>query len=172
MCLALTAPVCCVGVGADQQWDMQLLGWVSDGEDDLGESREVVGGLKSRPKAAPSSTYSLGIPASSAGSAAEAEDCELLQAWTQHPDPCSSCCDQSWLLAAPLAPCSAPGYLHEGVEAGVPQALPVSRCLKVQFIGASLSLPRGQEGQTAPVCVRPPESRRKQNGAGPRSLRG
>lgn len=53
MCLALTAPVRCVGVGADQQWDVQLLGWVSDGEDDLGESREVAGGLKSWPKAAP-----------------------------------------------------------------------------------------------------------------------
>lgn len=70
--LALTAPVCCVGVGADQQWDVQLLGWVSDGEDNLGESREAVGGFKSRPKAAPSSTCSLGISACSAGSAAGA----------------------------------------------------------------------------------------------------
>lgn len=117
-------------------------------------------------KSSPCSAWSLGIPVSSAGGAAGAGP------WTQHPNPCSSCSDQSWLLAAPQPPCSALWYLHEGVEAGVPQALPVSRRLEVQFIGASLSLSRGQEGQTAPVCIRSPERIRKQNVAGHRSHHG
>lgn len=44
-CALLTAPVCCVGVGADQQWDVELLCGVSDDEDDLRESEETAVGI-------------------------------------------------------------------------------------------------------------------------------
>lgn len=44
-CAPLTAPVRCVGVGADEQRDMELLCWVSDDEDDLRESEETAVGL-------------------------------------------------------------------------------------------------------------------------------
>lgn len=47
-------------------------------------------------------------------------------------------------------------YLHKGVEALVPEALPVCCCLKVQLVGASLGLPWSQEGLAAAILIRAP----------------
>lgn len=63
----------------------------------------------------------------------------------------------------PFHPSPAPRtpYLHKGVEAGVPQALPVRCRLKAQLVGAGPGLSRSQEGLAAPVLIGPPASRIK-----------
>lgn len=54
-------------------------------------------------------------------------------------------------------------YLHKGVEAGLPESLPVLSCLKMQLVGARLGLSRCQEGLAAPICIRVPETRPSQS---------
>lgn len=44
-CAPLAAPVGCVGVGADQQRDVELLCRVSDDENDLRDSEETAVGI-------------------------------------------------------------------------------------------------------------------------------
>jgi len=71
----LTAAIRRVGVGADQQRDVQLLGRVGDGEDNLGESEETAASIPPR-RGAPSPSRAPGDAQSRAGSS------------LRHPDPC------------------------------------------------------------------------------------
>lgn len=115
MCLALAAPVRCVGVGADQQRDVQLLGWVSDGEDDLGESKKGVRGRKPQPQAAPAPLpviwdHSKQRSRRWLGGESSCKHGHCLQ------PPCSSDSDQGWLPEAPGTPLCAlqPGTSTKG----------------------------------------------------------
>lgn len=149
----LTAPVRGVGVGADQQRDVQLLGRVSDGEDNLGEIK--VGG---------SASWSQTLE----GCSEQSWQCRRREAragsshkpghGTQTPGGSSFCSfGHGQLPCPPRSPAPCILYLHKGIEAGVALALPVCRCLKVQLVGAGFCLPPSQEGQAAPILIRPPE---------------
>lgn len=149
---SLTAPVRGVGVGADQQRDVQLLGRVSDGEDNLGEIK--AGGSASWSRTLTDAQTRAGSAAGGRpGLAAPTSLATAPRPLWAHPS-------GALAVASSRAPRSPPPcvlYLHKGVEAGVPLALPVRCCLEVQLVGAGFCLPPSQEGQAAPILVRPPE---------------